>query len=172
LERPRRRTFKAQDKLRILGEVDRAADVPRAVGAIVSAIGLAASACRRRLRSAEPAKRGPKTAEPNALAAELARSRRDNLRLKQRLERAEAIIELQKKLRRCWPPHRRATAGLDVKTVTSSLSIGFEFWVFSIRRIAVKHFQALGTFDYFCHSRALSSLRDQLFGSPIMGSEG
>ena len=31
--------------------------------------------------------------------------------------------------------------------------------------IAVKHFQALDTFDYFCHSRALSSLRDQLFGS-------
>jgi hypothetical protein len=44
--------------------------------------------------------------------------------------------------------------------------------VFSIRRIAVKHFQALDTFDYFCHSRALSSLRDQLFGSPSMGSEG
>jgi hypothetical protein len=32
------------------------------------------------------------------LAAELAQSRRDNLRLKQRLERAEAIIELQKKV--------------------------------------------------------------------------
>jgi hypothetical protein len=43
---------------------------------------------------------------------------------------------------------------------------------FSIRRIAVKHFQALDTFDFFCHSRALSSLRDQLFGSPSMGSEG
>jgi transposase len=45
-----------------------------------------------------PAKRGPKTAEPNPLAAELALSRRDNLRLKQRLERAETIIELQKKV--------------------------------------------------------------------------
>jgi hypothetical protein len=32
------------------------------------------------------------------LAAELALSRRDNLRLKQRLERAEAIIEIQKKV--------------------------------------------------------------------------
>src|SRR4030081_394193 len=40
----------------------------------------------------------PKTAEPNPLAAELALSRRDNLRLKQRLERAETIIELQKKV--------------------------------------------------------------------------
>jgi len=43
-----------------------------------------------------PAARGPKTAEPNPLAAELALSRRENLRLKQRLERAETIIELQK----------------------------------------------------------------------------
>ena len=45
-----------------------------------------------------PARRGPKTAEPNPLAAQLALSRRDNLRLKQRLERAEAIIEIQKKV--------------------------------------------------------------------------
>ena len=121
LDRPRRRTFTAQDKLRILGEVDRAAGVPGAVGAIVRREGLYSSALSdwRRQRAAgafealSPAKRGPKTAEPNPLAAELARSRRENLRLKQRLERAEAIIELQKKLRRCWAPQRRATAGLD-----------------------------------------------------------
>ena len=43
-----------------------------------------------------PAKRGPKAAEPNPLAAELAQSLRDNSRLKQRLERAEAIVEIQK----------------------------------------------------------------------------
>jgi transposase len=106
LDRPRRRTFTAQDKLRILGEVDRAAGVPGAVGAIVRREGLYSSALSdwRRQRAAgafealSPAKRGPKTAEPNPLAAELARSRRDNLRLKQRLERAEAIIELQKKV--------------------------------------------------------------------------
>ena len=106
LDRPRRRTFTAQDKLRILGEVDRAAGVPGAVGAIVRREGLYSSALSdwRRQRAAgafealSPAKRGPKTAEPNPLAAELARSRRENLRLKQRLERAEAIIELQKKV--------------------------------------------------------------------------
>ena len=51
-----------------------------------------------------PAKRGPKTAEPNPLAAELALSRRENLRLKQRLERAETIIELQKNRRGTQPP--------------------------------------------------------------------
>src|SRR5271157_5406214 len=111
LDRPRRRTFTAQDKLRILAEVDRAVGVPGAVGAIVRREGLYSSALSdwRRQRAAgafdalSPAKRGPKTAEPNPLAAELARSRRENLRLKQRLERAEAIIELQK-------PSRNAAA--------------------------------------------------------------
>ena len=104
--RPRRRTFTAQDKLRILAEVERAAGVPGAVGAIVRREGLYSSALSdwRRQRAAgafqalSPAKRGPKTDEPNPLAAELALSRRDNLRLKQRLERAEAIIEIQKKV--------------------------------------------------------------------------
>ena len=33
---------------------------------------------------------------PNPLAIELANARRDNIRLRQRLDRAEAIIELQK----------------------------------------------------------------------------
>jgi transposase len=105
-ERPRRRTFTAQDKLRILGEADRAAGVPGAVGAIVRREGLYSSALSdwRRQRAAgafealSPAKRGPKAAEPNPLAAELALSQQDNLRLKKRLERAEAIIELQKKV--------------------------------------------------------------------------
>ncbi len=106
LDRPRRRTFTAQDKLRILGETDRAAGVPGGIGAIVRREGLYSSALSdwRRQRAAgvfealSPAKRGPKTAEPNPLAAELALSRRDNLRLKQRLERAETIIEPQKKV--------------------------------------------------------------------------
>ena len=106
LDRPRRRTFTAQDKLRILGEADRAAGVPGGVGAIVRREGLYSSALSdwRRQRAAgvfealSPAKRGPKTAESNPLAAKLAQSLRDNLRLKQRLERAETIIELQKKV--------------------------------------------------------------------------
>ena len=76
------------------------------LGAIVRREGLYSSALSdwRRQRAAgafealSPAKRGPKTAEPNPLAAELALSRRDNLRLKLRLERAEAIIEIQKKV--------------------------------------------------------------------------
>jgi hypothetical protein len=44
LDRPRRRTFTAHDKLRILGEADRAAGVPGGVGAIVRREGLYSSA--------------------------------------------------------------------------------------------------------------------------------
>jgi transposase len=125
LDRPRRRTFTAQDKLRILGEADRAAGVPGGIGAIVRREGLYSSALSdwRRQRAAgafealSPAKRGPKTAEPNPLAAELALSQQDNLRLKKRLERAEAIIELQKKWRPCWVSQSRATRGLDGRRV-------------------------------------------------------
>ena len=54
LDRPRRCTFTAQDKLRILAEVDRAAGVPGAVGAIVRREGLYSSALSdwRRQRAA------------------------------------------------------------------------------------------------------------------------
>jgi transposase len=103
--RPRRRTFTAQDKLRILAETDRAADTG-GVAAILRREGLYSSALTdwRRLRDAGalgalvPAKRGPKTAEANPLAAELALVQRENTRLARRLARAEAIIDLQKKV--------------------------------------------------------------------------
>jgi trehalose-6-phosphatase len=45
-----------------------------------------------------PVARGPKVAPPNPLAAEHACLLRDNKRLTQRLERAEAIIDVQKKV--------------------------------------------------------------------------
>ena len=45
-----------------------------------------------------PVARGPKTAPLNPLAADHARLLRDNKRLTQRLEHAEAIIDLQKKV--------------------------------------------------------------------------
>jgi transposase len=114
-DRPRRRTFTAQDKLRILAETDRAAD--GGIGAILRREGLYSSNLTdwRRQRDGgafgalSPAKRGPKlahglacqtrgTAEPNPLAAELARLRQDNARLTQRLTQAEAIIDIQKKV--------------------------------------------------------------------------
>jgi transposase len=104
-DRPRRRTFTGQDKLRILAETDRATETG-GIGAILRREGLYSSALTdwRKQRDAgafgalAPAKRGPKTGEPNPLAAELALVQRDNARLTLRLKRAEAIIELQKKV--------------------------------------------------------------------------
>jgi transposase len=103
--RPRRRTFTAQDKLRILAETDRAAGTG-GIGAILRREGLYSSTLGdwRQLREVGaigalvPARRGPKIAELNPLTVELARSRKDNARLTVRLARAEAIIELQKKV--------------------------------------------------------------------------
>ena len=104
-DRPRRRRFTAADKLRILGETDRAADTG-GIGAILRREGLYSSALTewRRQRDAaalgalSPARRGPKTAPANPLAGELAALQRDNARLARRLARAEAIIDLQKKV--------------------------------------------------------------------------
>src|ERR1039458_9868034 len=70
--RPRRRTFTAKDKLRILADVDRAAGTG-ATGAILRREGLYSSTLSdwRRQRDAgalgalSPGKRGPKTATPN-----------------------------------------------------------------------------------------------------------
>jgi transposase len=104
-DRPRRRTFTAQDKLRILAETDRAAQ-SGGIGVILRREGLYSSALTdwRRQRDAGtfnaliPGKRGPKAAEPNPLSAEVTALQRDNARLARRLARAEAIIDIQKKV--------------------------------------------------------------------------
>ena len=102
--RPRRRTFSAAAKLRILAETDRAADTG-GIAAILRREGLYSSTLTdwRRQRDAgafaalKPLRRGPKpvVAQP---AADLDQLRRENARLRQRLEHAEAIIEVQKKV--------------------------------------------------------------------------
>jgi transposase len=105
LDRPRRRTFTAQKKLRILAEIDRAADTG-GIGAILRREGLYSSALSewRRQRDSgalgglAPAKRGRKSAAPNPLTAELAEARREIARLGRRLDHAEAIIGIQKKV--------------------------------------------------------------------------
>jgi transposase len=104
-DRPRRRTFTAQNKLRILAEIDSAADTG-GIGAILRREGLYSSALSEWRRQRDtgalggltPAKRGPKTALPNPLTAELAEARREIARLGRRLEHAEAIIGIQKKV--------------------------------------------------------------------------
>ena len=101
-----RRNFSAKEKLRILGELDRAAGIPGAIGAILRREGLYSSAITdwRRQRAAgayeglSPVKRGPKTFTVHSLSAEHAQLQRDYKRLEQRLERAEAVIDIQKKV--------------------------------------------------------------------------
>ncbi len=92
-------------KLRILADTDRAADTG-GIAAILRREGLYSSALTdwRRQRDAgalgalTPARRGPKPAEPNPLAAEVARLQRDNARLTLRLKHAEAVMDVQKKV--------------------------------------------------------------------------
>jgi len=103
--RPRRRTFTAQTKLRVLAETDGAVEVG-GIGAILRREGLYSSTLTdwRRQRDSgvlgalTPTKRGPKLTARNPLTAELAQSKREIARLGRRLEHAEAIIEIQKKV--------------------------------------------------------------------------
>jgi transposase len=104
-DRPKRRRFTVQDKLRILAETDRAAE-HGGVGAILRREGVYSSSLTdwRRQRDAgafhalSPSKRGPRTAVANPLTALLAERERENAILARRLARAEAIIDLQKKV--------------------------------------------------------------------------
>ena len=104
-DRPKRRTFTAGEKRRILEETDRAAGTGD-IGAILRREGLYSTTLTdwRRQREAgtlgalAPARRGPKVSQPHPLTAELAKARQENAQLRQRLERAEAIIDLQKKV--------------------------------------------------------------------------
>jgi transposase-like protein len=104
VDRPRRRTVTAAEKLRILRQVDEAG--PGGIGAILRREGLYSSLLTdwRRQRDAgayealKAVKRGPKVEPIHPLAAEHARLLHDNGRLTLRLQRAEAIIDIQKKV--------------------------------------------------------------------------
>jgi transposase len=103
--RPQRRTFSATAKLRILEETDRAADTG-GIAAILRREGLYSSALTdwRRQRDAgafealKPLRRGPKPVPAQPTDTDLGQLRRENARLRQRLEHAEAIIGIQKKV--------------------------------------------------------------------------
>ncbi len=100
-ERPKRRSFTAEYKLRILGEVDRS-KVPGEVGALLRREGLYSSHLtswrRERDRGAKAAlaskKRGPKG---RAVDPRVKHLERENARLKRRLERVELMLDIQKK---------------------------------------------------------------------------
>jgi len=101
IARPVRRRFTAEYKLRILQEADRCA--PGELGALLRREGLYSSNLSKwrwqrqagQLAGLRPKKRGRTV---DARAQELARLERENARLQAQLERAELIIEAQKKL--------------------------------------------------------------------------
>jgi transposase-like protein len=102
---PKRRRFTAKYKLRILSETDRAADTG-GISAILRREGLYSSALTdwRRQRAAgtlgalQPRPRGPAKPPANPLQAELSKANRKIAALRRRLDQAEAIISIQKKV--------------------------------------------------------------------------
>ena len=114
---PKRRSFTAKYKLRILAETDRAADTG-GISAILRREGLYSSALSdwRGQREAgtlgalQPRPRGPQKAPINPLQAELAKANRENAALRRRLDQAEAIIAIQKKWQRFWTRWSRRPA--------------------------------------------------------------
>lgn len=102
--RAKRRQHTAEYKLRILRELDECTRKGE-VGAILRREGLYSSLISKWREQREQGslnglggqRRGPKV-DPNA--AELARLQRENKRLKEKLERAELIIDVQKKVAR------------------------------------------------------------------------
>ena len=100
--RAKRRRFSAEYKLRILAEVD-AGTERGAIGALLRREGLYSSHLdkwrKQRDRGALAGLRGQKRGrKPDAQAAEIARLQRENEQLRSRLEQAEQIIDVQKKL--------------------------------------------------------------------------
>lgn len=98
----KRRQYTAEYKLRILRELDGSQGIGE-TGALLRREGLYSShltSWRRQRERGEldglaPQKRGPK---PDPQAVELARLRRENERLRERLSKAELIIDVQKKV--------------------------------------------------------------------------
>jgi transposase len=101
----KRRRFSAKYKLRILKEAD-GCTKPGELGALLRREGLYSShltAWRKQreqgqLQGLTPRKRGPKKREKNPLERELKRLERENAKLQRRAERAEALVEVQKKV--------------------------------------------------------------------------
>lgn len=105
IAQPKRRTFTAEYKQRILEEAEAAATTRGGVGTLLRREGLYSShlvSWRRErdqgIREAlAPRKRGPRSA-PNPLAEENQKLRREVGQLTERLRKAEIIIDVQKKV--------------------------------------------------------------------------
>jgi transposase len=102
---PRRRRFSAEEKLRILKEAD-ACTQPGEQGALLRREGLYSSHLtewrrareRGELDALEPRKRGPKPAAVNPLEKKVAELSRALAKAEARAKRAEALVEVQKKV--------------------------------------------------------------------------
>ena len=104
-EKKPRRKYTAAYKLRILQEYD-ACTVPGEIGALLRREGLYHSNINTWLRQRDegalhgltPRKRGRKPKQVNPLAREVARLERENKKLSKKLQQAEIIIDVQKKI--------------------------------------------------------------------------
>ena len=100
-----RRQFTAVEKLRILEEADGCTE-PNEIGALLRREGIYSSYLSRwrqardrgLLTALGPKQRGPKAPTDAALAREVTKLRRENEQLRTRLDQAETIIAVQKKL--------------------------------------------------------------------------
>lgn len=105
VSRAERRRFTADYKLKVLRQADHCRQAGE-IGALLRREGLYWSnltTWRKQRASGELAglsarKRGPQRREKNPLAERVRELERDNARLKRRAERAEGIVELQKKI--------------------------------------------------------------------------
>jgi transposase-like protein len=103
--KPQRRRFTAEYKRRIVREADRCA-TPGAIGALLRREGLYSShlttwrAARDRgeLEALTPKKRGPKAPPPDPRDKKIAEQEREIAKWKKRAERAEGLVEVQKKV--------------------------------------------------------------------------
>jgi transposase-like protein len=104
-EKKPRRKYTAAYKLRILKEYE-ACTVPGEIGALLRREGLYNSNINTWLRQRDegalhgltPKKRGRKAKQVNPLAKEVARLARENKKLSDKLQQAELIIDVQKKI--------------------------------------------------------------------------
>lgn len=105
IAKPTRRRFTAEYKLRVLQEAE-GCSRPGAIGALLRREGLYASSLthwrkqrqRGELEGLTHKRRGPVPRENNPLAANVKALERENARLRARAERAEGLVELQKKV--------------------------------------------------------------------------
>ena len=104
LERPKRRTYTAEYKLRILREAD--ATEAGGLGALLRREGLYFTHLktwrqqkeRGELAGLTPRKRGPKSMKAHPLAKRVKELETENRRLQKRLKHAELILDIQKKI--------------------------------------------------------------------------